>query len=99
MQDLGSAGQKVIGSKYPDSGTAGRLALGGAAVGAGVINPAIPASLAAGGAMYTRPVQNALVRMITERPQSANVIAELVRRSSPYGAAAVAPLASSALAE
>jgi hypothetical protein len=95
MQDLGGAGQKVIGSKYPDSGTVGRLALGGAAIGAGAINPAIPAGLAAGGAMYTRPVQNALVKMLTERPQSANAVADILRQISPYGAAALAPLANS----
>jgi len=95
MQDLGSAGQKVLGSKYPDSGTVGRLALGGAAIGAGAINPAIPVGLAAGGAMYTRPVQNALVKMLTERPQSANAVADILRQLSPYGAAALAPLANS----
>lgn len=84
MQDLGTAGQKVIGSKYPDSGTAGRLALGTAAVGAGYINPAIPIGLAAGGAAYTRPTQNALVRLIADRPAVAQNVANELRRLSPY---------------
>lgn len=79
MQDLGGAGQKTLGSKYPDSGTAGRLALGGAAVGAGAINPAIPASLALGGSMYTRPIQNALVRLLADRPEAAHLLARQLR--------------------
>jgi hypothetical protein len=92
MQDLGSAGQKILGSHYPDSGTAGRIALGGAAIGAGYINPLIPIGLGVGGSAYTRPVQNALVSMITQRPESAQSVAEMLRRISPYGAAAVAPI-------
>jgi hypothetical protein len=91
MQDLGIAGQKVLGSKVPDSGTATRLMLGGGAIGSAVINPAIPAGLAAGGSLYTRPVQNALVRLIADRPQSAVNVAQFVRSLSPYGGLA-APL-------
>jgi len=84
MQDLGSEAQKVIGSKYPDSGTAGRVALGLGAVGSGYISPAIPVGLAAGGAMYTRPVQNALVAMVANRPQAAATAANSLRRLAPY---------------
>ena len=82
MQDLGIGGQKVLGSKYPDSGTAGRLAMGGAAVGAGVYNPLIPASLAVGGSLYTRPVQNALVSMLADRPEAAQLLARQLRGAS-----------------
>ena len=91
MQDFGSSAQKVLGSKYPDSGTAGRLALGTGAIGAGFINPAIPAGLVAGGSLYTRPVQNALVSMLADRPQSAVSLAKMVRQLSPYGSALAAP--------
>ena len=91
MQDLGSAGQKVLGSRVPDSGTATRLMLGGGAVGSAAISPAIPAGLAVGGSLYTRPVQNALVRLIADRPQSAVPVAQFVRNLSPYGGLA-APL-------
>lgn len=58
MQDFSSAGQQVLGSKYPDSGTAGRslLGLAGAAAAGHMLLPpgaAIPA--AAGGAALALP--------------------------------------------
>jgi hypothetical protein len=46
------------------------------ALGSGAINPAIPASLGAGAAAYTSPVQKALVKLATERPELAPQIAE-----------------------
>lgn len=96
MQDLGRAGQSVIGSKVPDSGTAGRIGWGAGLVGAGAVNlPVTATALGTGAALYTRPVQNALVRMLANRPDSAQSIAELVRQLSPMGAAALAPLANS----
>lgn len=96
MQDLGRAGQSVIGSKVPDSGTAGRIGWGAGLVGAGAVNlPVTATALGTGAALYTRPVQNALVRMLANRPDSAQSIAELVRQLSPVGAAALAPLANS----
>lgn len=83
LQDLGNPAQEILGSKYPDSGTAGRLALGGLGLGAGYVNPAIPLTLAGGGAMYTRPVQNALVSMIADRPDWAQPVANNLFRLSP----------------
>jgi len=84
-QDLGDAGKSVLGSKVPDSGTPGRLAVGGlAALGAGAVNPAIPVSLIGGAAAYTSPVQKALVAAIANRPQGAGRLAEMLRNSSPY---------------
>lgn len=79
-QDLGRAAQSVLGNTYPDSGTVGRAALGLLGIGGGFVNPAIPASLIAGGAAYTRPVQNAIVSLITKRPDMAPQIANYLRQ-------------------
>jgi hypothetical protein len=84
MQDLSGAAKSVMGSTVPDSGTAGRLLTNVlAAGGAGAaISPVIPAALAAGGVMYTRPVQNALVSMIAKRPDLAPKIAAALEKGS-----------------
>lgn len=84
MQDLGNAGQKVLGNKVPDSGTAARAMWGGGALATGVLNPWIPASLLAGAGAYTGPVQRLLVGAASSRPQSAKAIAEALKKSSPY---------------
>lgn len=91
-QDLSDAGKAVLGDKVRDSGTAGRLMLGGGAVGAGFANPAIPLGLAGGAAMYLSPVQRALVASVTKRPQSADAVAEILRRGSTYLSGAAAPV-------
>ena len=83
MQDLSSAGQNVLGNKIPDSGTAGRLFLGGLGIGSGAINPAIPIGLATGAAAYTPPVQSLLRGMFTSRPDAAQPIADAFRKSAP----------------
>ena len=84
MQDLGNAGQAVIGNKVPNSGTADRLWMGaGTLAGTGAINPAIPAGILGGAALYTDPVQNALTFLLTQRPQSAQAVANALRQSTP----------------
>jgi hypothetical protein len=83
MQDLGTAGQNVLGNKVPNSGTADRMWLGAGAVGAGAINPLIPGGLLAGAAAYT-PWGQALLRgAVSSRPSSAKSIADLLEKSSP----------------
>lgn len=76
MQDTALAGQNVLGNKYPDSGTAGRLAAAGGIGAAGYMNPLVLGGVGVGGAAYTRPVQKALVNALTERPEMAPQIAE-----------------------
>lgn len=84
MQDLGSAGQKVLGNKVPNSGTAERLMYGGGALGGGfMINPAIPAGLLAGAAAYTPPAQALLRAAVSSRPQLAEPVAEMLYGASP----------------
>lgn len=83
MQDLGTAGQNVLGNKVPNSGTADRMFMGAGALGAGFVHPAIPGGLLAGAAAYT-PWGQALLRgAVSARPASAKSVAELLNRSSP----------------
>lgn len=91
-QDLGDAGKSVLGSKVPNSGTPERMFLGGGALASGTIAPAIPLGLGAGAALYTKPVQQALVAAATARPQSAEAVADIMRRNSRYLLGAAAPL-------
>ena len=84
MQDLANAGQNVLGNRYPDSGTAGRLMLGAGGLGAGFLNPAIPLGLLGASAFYTRPAQQALTAMVSRRPQAAQSLADLIQQGMPY---------------
>lgn len=92
LQDVGDAAQKVIGNKYPDSGTAGRMVITsvpGLAIGAGLN------ALASG--LYTKPVQNFLVKAVSERPEYAAGIAQGVRNLTPFVAPAAFPLGNALL--
>lgn len=88
LQDFASAGQNVLGNKYPDSGTAGRMLLGAGGLASGLVNPAIPLGLTAGAAAYLTPLQRFAVSVLADRPQQANALAEAIRKSSPRFAAA-----------
>lgn len=83
MQDLSEAGKSALGASVPDSGTPYRMAATlGASGGAGALL-GMPAALG----MLTAPVaysrlgQNALAAMLTQRPQGANELANLLRLS------------------
>jgi hypothetical protein len=80
MQDLSDAARAVVGDKVPNSGTAERLLYGGGALGSGLVNPAIPMALAGGATAYTAPVQNALVSLVTKRPEFAKALASEVNK-------------------
>lgn len=83
MQDLGTAGQAVLGNTVPDSGTAGRLAWGAGGLASGAVSPAIPAGLIAGAAAYTPPAQRLLRGLVASRPQAAQPIAGALTRAAP----------------
>ena len=83
MQDLTDAGRQVLANKYPDSGTIGRGLLDGGVLGAGLYNPAIPASLAAGGIPYTPVTQRIMASLLEIRPQGTESVGRAVRSSSP----------------
>lgn len=84
MQDLGNAGQTVLGNKVPNSFTADRLMLSGGTLGSYFLNPAIPASLLAGAGAYTGPMQKLLVGAASSRPKSAEAIAKALKKGAPY---------------
>lgn len=85
MQDLGNAGQQVLGNKVPNSFTTDRALLAGASgTGAGYfLDPMVPMGLLAAGAMYTKPMQGLLSGAVSARPQGAQAFADAVRKSSP----------------
>lgn len=87
-QDLSDAGKSMLGNKVPNSGTADRLMYGGGALASGVLNPAIPASLIGGAAMYSRPAQSLLNMLVSSRHQAAQPIANALDQYS----AALLPL-------
>lgn len=76
MQDLGNAGQGVLGNRVPNSFTTDRALIAGGGLGAYLINPAIPAGLLGGAAMYTAPAQKLLVGAASSRPKAAKAVAE-----------------------
>ena len=82
-QELGAAGQRVLGNTYPDSGTAGRMIPMLQGAGA-VANPVVTlGGTAAGMAAYTPAVQRALVNAVSKRGASAPFTAEEIRRLAP----------------
>lgn len=92
MQDLSGPAKAVMGSKYPDSGTAGRMMnVGGLA--SYLLHPGIPATLMGGAAAYTPPVQSLIVKAMTQRPDYAPMLAESLRASAPLGGLLSANLA------
>ena len=93
MQDLTDAGTDVVSDVVPNSGTFDRLALSGGALASGTVSPAIPASLAIGGAAYTRPIQNALVKAVASRPEKAAAVARRLNALSSRGGSTPAILA------
>lgn len=83
MQDLGNAGQQVLGNRVPNSFTTDRALIAGGALGSYFVNPAIPLGLLGAGAMYTAPMQGLLSGAVSARPQLAQPIADAIRKGSP----------------
>lgn len=83
MQDLGNAGQQVIGNKVPNSFTADRALLAGGTLGSYLLNPAIPLGLLGAGTMYTKPLQSLLTGAVSARPELAQPVANALRKASP----------------
>jgi hypothetical protein len=91
MQDLSGAGQRVLGSKYPDSGTTGRglmslLAPGGIAAGMATQPTATLMTLGgigAGSLPYTQLGQRAAAKLLTARPQLAQPVGNAITKLSP----------------
>ncbi len=88
--DLAEAGQSVLPSKVPDSGTAGRLAVQGALLGTGgtasyVTGDSRPLTAAAAlGLLQTQAAQRMLVASVLNRGARSNATADFLER---YGVA------------
>ena len=103
MQDLSSAGQAVLPSTVPDSGTVGRhlmdvglgvLAGGGEHVATGDAGMGVLAGGATLAAGASKPVQYLLRTALTKRPyspQTATTIGNILRNYTPSLTGAVAP--------
>lgn len=84
MQDLATAGNAVLGNKVPNSGTADRLWLGGAALGgAGYVSPYAVGGLLGGAALYSNPAQTLLRGAVSSRPEFAQPVANALQQASP----------------
>jgi hypothetical protein len=83
MQDLGGAGQAVLGNKVPNSFTTDRALLAGGGLGTYLLDPSIPLGLLGGAAMYSRPMQGLLSGAVSARPQGAQAAAQAIRQASP----------------
>lgn len=94
MQDLANAGYDVLPSKYPDSGTAGRLMQNV------LLNPVvgIPQAIAgatlgaAGSVPYLPGVRTGLDMLMNARPKNAELLAQLLRRNSAIASPALPAL-------
>lgn len=83
MQDLGDLGVNVMGSKVPDSGTAGRLMMGGAAGGAALMEPSLLLGAGAASLPYTKTGQKLAEMLLTKRPAGAKESADALRKILP----------------
>lgn len=94
MQDLSDPAVNVLGPKYPDSGTAGRLALGaGLTGGLAAVNPAAVAGAALGAAPYTAPGQKLAAALLAQRPAAAATARTFIDQYGPRLGAMLAPAA------
>ncbi len=85
MQDLSSSGYDVLGSKVPDSGTAGRLGLAGLLTGAAQYfepSAAIPTAILSGA--YTKPGMSLFNQFIKRRPAAVQRAGTGLRAASPF---------------
>lgn len=85
MQGLAQAGEQVLGSKLPDSGTPYRLGVGAAGLTAlGGVDP-LAAVLGVGTmAAYTQPGLRAISPLLYERPELLRRIGEPLRQAAPF---------------
>jgi hypothetical protein len=99
LQDLSDAGQAVLPSHYPDSGTAGRLAWGAGAFGLAEMlhHPEMLLGLFGGAAPYTAPASKAINAAVNRLAQPAGPTRNaLARLPQLFGQAAAAPAGSMA---
>jgi hypothetical protein len=99
-QELQKDAQALLPSKVPDSGTAGRLLVGGlpllpaAGAGTGYIDPSTAAMLSAPALLYTKTGQKLVAKtLLGERPAAIQKLGKgLRKRKGMFGHALSAPL-------
>lgn len=92
LQKLAENGKKVIGIKYPDSGTAGRLA-NMAAGGALVFDPVTTLGVGAVGSLpYSQAGQSAITSALTQRSPWARPVGNALNRIAVPGGGVFGPL-------
>lgn len=86
MQDLALKGVDVIGTKVPDSGTAGRGAvIAGLAGGAAQVDPFFGGATLLGSTLYTNPGMNALQKFLAaQRPELLQSLGRGATASAPF---------------
>lgn len=93
LQDLADAGQSVLGSRVPDSGTPFRIANMIALGGGYMVNPGVPAGIGAASLLYSSPAQRFANMLLTQRPAFAQPVAEAVRKFAPFATPGLLPFA------
>lgn len=91
MQELSDPAAAVLGSRVPDSGTAGRLMMGAGLGGmAGLISPgALAAALAGAGLYGTQAGRKAMFAALARRPEFAKALGEALQGASPAAGGAI----------
>lgn len=98
LQDLSDAAKSRLGSKVPDSGTAGRLMVPAGIGGAAVYDPVLTGSAIGLGSLAYSPWAQSLFRgLVAARPQVAQPVAGLLEQRAPMLAPAGGLLALDAL--
>lgn len=91
MQDLTDAGRGVMNQVVPNSGTSDRLMLGAGALGTGMYNPLIPASLGVASIPYLPGPNRLAAALIARRPEIAPQLAERISSVLPAAGVVAAP--------
>lgn len=91
MQDLSDAGRAVLNSTVPNSGTADRMMLSAGALGTGLYNPLIPASLGAASLPYLPGANRLIAALLARRPDLAPQLAQGIQRTLPAAGAVAVP--------
>ena len=92
LQDLADMG-KEIAQTYPDSGTPGRLFMGGLGLyGLNAIEPTAAMGAVGGSLLYTDPMQKLIAQAMTNRGsgQLAGLLSQGARETIPYAGALAA---------
>ena len=84
MQDLTEAGETVLSTQFPNSGTFDRAIMNTALLGAGYIEPSLLAATGAASLPYLPGVRNVMTHMLASRPAAADPIADLIRKLPPF---------------